>query len=94
MLTNIIRFISNGVVDSDIVKERFLKIAIDNGFVEYDKSRNIHSSIVMPVGDDGCFLRAVAETGFLSNTYYMGYNTGHVGFFKIQSLLMMNLFDY
>ena len=82
MLTNVIRFISNGVGSSDSIKERFLKIALENGFVEYDQTKNSHPSIVMAIGGDGCFLRAVQETGFLSNTYYMGYNTGHVGFLQ------------
>ena len=83
MLTNVIRIISNGVDTSETVKETIFKpLALNAGFVEYDQFKNPNPSIIMAIGGDGCFLRSVHETGFLSDAYYTGYNTGHVGFLQ------------
>lgn len=80
MFNNKIRFISNGSQESDEVKTKFLEIAYENGFVEAEDEES--AIVVFAIGGDGCFLRAVHKNNFRSESYYIGYNTGHVGFLQ------------
>jgi len=78
MIKNIRLFVNNNkesIKESKIVKDKLIK----NGFnvVEDD---NFELAIV--IGGDGAFLRAVRENNFNSNIYYVGINTGHLGFLQ------------
>ena len=78
MIKNIRLFVNNNkesIKESIKVKDKL----INNGFnvVEDD---NFELAIV--IGGDGAFLRAVRENNFNSNIYYVGINTGHLGFLQ------------
>lgn len=79
---NIIQFINKDRKESNKAREEFTRIALENGFNVYDKNKNEEPAIIMPIGGDGTFLNAVHVTGFLKDAYYIGYNTGHVGFLQ------------
>ena len=78
MIKNIRLFVNNNkesIKEASIVKDKL----ISNGFnvVEDDKFE-----LAIVIGGDGAFLRAVRENNFNSNIYYVGINTGHLGFLQ------------
>ena len=78
MIKNIRLFVNNNkesMKEASIVKDKL----ISNGFnvVEDDKFE-----LAIVIGGDGAFLRTVRENNFNSNIYYVGINTGHLGFLQ------------
>ena len=57
-----------------VVRDRFL----ENGFELNDEEFDLG----IAVGGDGSFLRMIKNTKFDSNPYYVGINTGHLGFLQ------------
>ena len=78
MIKNIKLFVNNNkdsIKQSKIVKDKL----ITNGFnvVEDDKFE-----LAIAIGGDGSFLRTVRDNNFNGNIYYVGINTGHLGFLQ------------
>jgi NAD+ kinase len=59
---------------SKILEDKFIK----NGFILKDDSFDLG----IAVGGDGSFLRMVKSTNFASNPFYIGVNTGTLGFMQ------------
>ena len=77
MIKKVKFFINNNpksIKYAKIVKEDFIK----NGFVFDDNEFDLGVAI----GGDGAFLRMVKQSNFDSNPYYIGINTGHLGFLQ------------
>lgn len=74
---NKIKLFSNGNEKSEEIKNKLIKLLITNNFEisdDYD--------LAIAIGGDGSFLRMVKDTNFNSNVYYVGINTGTLGFLQ------------
>lgn len=78
MIKNVRLFVNNNkesIKESKIVKDKL----IEKGFNVTDDEK---FELAIIIGGDGAFLRAVRENNFNSNIYYVGINTGHLGFLQ------------
>ena len=78
MIKNVKFFVNNNLESIEyakLVKEDFYK----NGFNVVDKNRY---DLGIAIGGDGSFLRMIKQAKFNSKPYYVGINTGHLGFFQ------------
>lgn len=82
MVRNIKLFVNDNdqsIEFAKIVKKKFAK----NGFMIIDdKDSNDMHNLAIAIGGDGSFLRMVKNNNFNSNIYYVGINTGHLGFLQ------------
>lgn len=78
MINNIRLFVNNNKesIDKSIALKEKL---ISNGFNVVD---NDDFELAIAIGGDGAFLRTVKANNFNSNIYYVGINTGHLGFLQ------------
>ena len=77
MIKSIRLFVNNNeesIALGEVVKESFIK----NGFVV----NNDKYDLGIAIGGDGSFLRMVKATSFDSNPYYVGINSGTLGFLQ------------
>ena len=78
MIKNVKFFVNNNLESIEyakIVKDDFYK----NGFNIVDTNRY---DLGVAIGGDGSFLRMIRKANFNSKPYYVGINTGHLGFFQ------------
>ena len=78
MIKNIKLYINNNpksIKYSKIVRDEFVK----NGFNIIDDN---DFELGIAIGGDGAFLRMIKQSKFNSNPYYVGINTGHLGFLQ------------
>ena len=78
MFKNIKLFVNNNdqsIKEAKIVKSKL----IDNGFKVVDKDE---FELAIAIGGDGSFLRMIHQNNFDSNKFYVGINTGHLGFLQ------------
>ena len=82
MIRNIKLFVNNkdqSIQLAKVVREKFS----NNGFKVLD---NIDDKgkydLAVAIGGDGTFLSMVKDNKFNSNVYYVGINTGHLGFLQ------------
>lgn len=78
MIKNIKLFINNNpksIKEAKIVKSKL----INNGFKVVDSDE---FDLAIAIGGDGSFLRMIHQNNFDNNIYYVGINTGHLGFLQ------------
>lgn len=77
MIKNIKLFVNKN--DKSLGTAKLIKNKLtDNGFVINDKNYDL----AIAVGGDGSFLRMVKQNNFNSDVYYIGINSGHLGFMQ------------
>ena len=77
MIKNIKLFINKNdksIKTAKLIKEKF----INNGFIINDNNYDL----AIAIGGDGSFLRMIKSTNFNSNIYYVGINSGTLGFLQ------------
>lgn len=77
MIKNIKLFINNNdesIKTGKLIRDKFIK----NGFMISDKV----CDLAVAIGGDGAFLRMIKNTNFNSDTYYVGINSGTLGFLQ------------
>ena len=78
MIKSIKLFVNNNL--ESIEKAAIVKNKLnENGFRVVDDDQ---FSLAIAIGGDGSFLRAVKQNNYNSNIYYVGINTGHLGFLQ------------
>lgn len=78
MIKNIKLFVNDNL--DSLNKAKLVKDKLnDNGFVVVDDDKY---NLAIAIGGDGAFLRTVRQNNFNSNIYYVGINTGHLGFLQ------------
>lgn len=75
---NRIKIISNGSDKTKKIKNKILELIRIYKFVIDEKN----PELIMAIGGDGTFLKALKETGYKSSVCYIGINTGHLGFLQ------------
>ena len=77
MIKNIKLFINNNdksIKLGKLIRDKFT----ENGFIITDKNFDLG----IAVGGDGSFLRMIKNNNFNSNIYYVGINSGTLGFLQ------------
>ena len=78
MIKNIKLFVNDNL--DSLNKAKLVKDKLnDNGFVVVDDDKY---NLAIAIGGDGAFLRTVRKNNFNSDIYYVGINTGHLGFLQ------------
>lgn len=86
MIKNIKLFVSpTALENSKIIKDRFSYF----GFKVVD---NEQFDLAVAIGGDGSFLRMVKDNQFNDDIYYVGINSGHLGFLQEVKMDQLNLF--
>ncbi len=77
MIKNIKLFVNKN--DKSLETAKLIKDKLSsNGFI----IDNTHYDLAIAVGGDGSFLRMVKQNNFNSDVYYIGINSGHLGFMQ------------
>ena len=74
---NKIKIFSNHTQSSKPIEEELIKLLQENNF---ELTEDFDLGIA--IGGDGSFLKMVKQTNFNSNPYYIGINTGTLGFLQ------------
>lgn len=75
-IVNKVKIFCNNNVKSNDVKRKLIAKLIENDFEIVDDDYDL----AIAIGGDGSFLRMVKSTNFNSDTYYIGIDTGTLGF--------------
>jgi len=81
MIRNIKLFVNNqdqSIQLAKIVREKLN----NNGYKVLDNNNQDNFELAIAIGGDGTFLSMVKDNKFNSNIYYVGINTGHLGFLQ------------
>lgn len=73
-----IKIITNDTNKSEIAKATALKAIDKYGFTLSDKNPDL----VIAIGGDGAFIKALHDNNFNNNCFYIGIHTGHLGFLQ------------
>lgn len=75
---NRIRIISNNSNKTNVIKRKVIELIKRHKLI-IDES---NPELIIAIGGDGTFLKALKETEYNSNITYIGVNTGHLGFLQ------------
>jgi len=75
-LINKVCIFGNNDIRSLNVRETLIEKLLSGGFEVVEEE----ADLCIAIGGDGAFLRMIKKTNFNSNTYYIGINTGTLGF--------------
>lgn len=85
MIKNIKLFVSpNALENSKIIKDKFEHFGFNIVDDKFD--------LAIAVGGDGSFLRMVKDNNFNHDIYYVGINSGHLGFLQEVKMEQLDLF--
>ena len=86
MIKNIKLFVSPKALENGkIIRESFIK----NDFNVVDDNK---FDLAIAIGGDGSFLKMIKANKFNSDIYYVGINSGHLGFLQEVKLEELELF--
>ena len=90
MIKNVKLFVNDNnksIQNSVIIKDKLMK----SGFII---TNDEHYDLALAVGGDGSFLRMVKQNNYNDNIYYVGVNSGHLGFLQEVTMDDLDKFIY
>jgi NAD+ kinase len=73
-----IKIAANNTEKSNIAKVNVLKAIDEYGFILSDENPDL----VIAIGGDGAFIKALQDNNFNNSCFYIGIHTGHLGFLQ------------